>query len=83
MQDGSLQREQRQSPQCLSNPVEQEQAHRAIQHRLRPMLGWKSFYTARHLIAGIKTMHMIAKGQMNCEMRDSISTAEQFYHLAS
>jgi hypothetical protein len=30
------------------------------------MLGFKSFWSARIIIAGIETMHMIRKGQMDC-----------------
>ncbi len=29
------------------------------------MMGFKSFHTARRLIAGIETMHMIRKDQMS------------------
>jgi transposase-like protein len=47
------------------------------------MLGLKTFHTARRLIAGIETMHMIAKGQMNCPKGASVSAAEQFYSLAA
>ena len=65
----------------LNNIVEQD--HRAIKRRLRPMLGLKTFHTARRLIAGIETMHMIAKGQMNCPKGASVSAAEQFYSLAA
>jgi len=38
---------------------------RAIKRITRPMLGFKSFWSARIIIAGIETMHMIRKGQMN------------------
>ena len=46
----------------LNNIVEQD--HRAIKRIVRPMLGFKSFRSARALIAGIETMHMIKKGQL-------------------
>ena len=39
------------------------QDHQAIKRIIRPMLGYKSFWSARILIAGIETMHMIRKGQ--------------------
>jgi putative transposase len=38
------------------------------------MLGFKSFWSAQKLIAGIETMHMIKK---------TISAANQFYSLAA
>ena len=43
-----------------------EQDHRAIKRIVRPMLGFKSFRCARALIAGVETMHMVRKGQMEC-----------------
>jgi len=45
----------------LNNIVEQD--HRFIKKRIRPMLGLKSFRTAKRIIAGIEAMHMIKKGQ--------------------
>lgn len=61
IKDSGLQIELRQSK-YLNNLVEQD--HRAIKRRLKPLLGLKSFHVARRLLAGIETMHMIAKGQM-------------------
>ena len=46
------------------------------------MLGFKSFWSARIIIAGIETMHMIKKGQMNCPAGSATSVADQFYGLA-
>src|SRR5450830_721225 len=46
----------------LNNIVEQD--HRAIKRITRPMLGFKSFWSARIIIAGIETMHMIRKGSV-------------------
>ena len=48
----------------LNNIVKQD--HRATKQITRPILGFKSFWSARIIIAGIETMHMIRKGQMNC-----------------
>ena len=48
------------SSQYLNNIVEQD--HRRIKFRLQPMLGFKSFYNARRVIAGIELMQMIHKG---------------------
>ena len=44
----------------LNNIVEQD--HRAIKRVTRPMLNFKSFRTARNVLAGIELMHMIGKG---------------------
>lgn len=63
IEDSGLDMELRQSK-YLNNIVEQD--HQAVKRRTRPMMGFKSFHTARRLIAGIETMHMIRKGQMSC-----------------
>ena len=47
-----------------------------------PMLGFKSFWSAQKLIAGIETMHMVKKGQLHCPNAQIMSAAEQFYSLA-
>ena len=47
----------------INNLVEQD--HRAIKRIVRPMLGFKSFHCARAILAGIETMHMIKKGQLD------------------
>ncbi|CDN90603.1 Integrase, catalytic region [Hydrogenophaga intermedia] len=64
----------------LNNIVEQD--HRAIKRITRPMLGFKSFWSARIIIAGIETMHMIRKGQADCPNGSTMSVAQQFYTLA-
>ena len=64
----------------LNNLIEQD--HRAIKRRVRPMLGFKSFWSARRLIAGIETMHMIKKGQLDCPDGQAMPAADQFYSLA-
>jgi putative transposase len=64
----------------LNNIVEQD--HRAIKRRVRLMLGFKSFRCASILIAGIETMHMIKKGQLDCPEGQASSAADQFYSLA-
>jgi transposase-like protein len=46
----------------LNNIVEQD--HRAIKRRVRPMLGFKSFWSAAKIIAGLETMHMIRKDSL-------------------
>ena len=56
-----------------------EQDHRAIKRVTKPMLNFKSFRSARNVLAGIELMHMIRKGQMT---DNQMSFAEQFYALA-
>jgi transposase-like protein len=63
----------------LNNIVEQD--HRAIKRITRPMLGFKSFRTARAILAGIELMHMIRKGQFMLK-GGGMSFADQFYALA-
>ena len=46
----------------LNNVVEQD--HRAIKRLVRPMMGFKSFWSAAVTLAGIELMHMIRKGQL-------------------
>jgi putative transposase len=62
----------------LNNIVEQD--HRAIKRMTRPMLGFKSFWSAAITIADIEIMHMIRKGQMRS--RGVLRPADQFYSLA-
>ena len=79
LEDSGLAIELRQSK-YQNNIVEQD--HRAIKRRVRPMMGFKTFHTARRLITGIETMHMIRKGQMNGPKGSTASPAQQFYSLA-
>ncbi len=65
----------------LNNIVEQD--HRGVKRVTQPMLGFKSFWSARIIIAGIETMHMIKKGQMHCPGGQTMSAANQFYSLAA
>ena len=64
----------------INNLVEQD--HRAIKRIVRPMLGFKSFRCASILIAGIETMHMIKKGQLDRPNAQASTAASQFYSLA-
>jgi putative transposase len=64
----------------LNNLVEQD--HRAIKRRIRPMMGFKSFDSARKIIAGVELMHMIKKGQWAGPEGQVMSAAELFYSLA-
>jgi transposase-like protein len=63
----------------LNNIVEQD--HRAIKRLTRPMLGFKSFWSAAVTIAGIEMMHMIRKGQLR--PTEKLRPAQQLYSLAA
>src|SRR5450830_301640 len=77
--DACLNIELRQSK-YLNNIVEQD--HRAVKRITDPMLGFKSFWSAQKLIAGIETMHMVKKGQLHCPTGRPVAAADQFYSLA-
>ena len=62
----------------LNNVVEQD--HRAIKRQVRPMMWFKSFWSAAVALAGIELMHMIRKGQLKAAGR--LCPAQQFYALA-
>jgi transposase-like protein len=64
----------------LNNVVEQD--HRAIKRIVRPMMGFKSFWSAASILAGIETMHMIRKGQLDSADGQPTSAADRFYSLA-
>ena len=64
----------------LNNSVEQD--HRGTKRVTRPMLGFKSFWSTRIIIAGIQTMHMTRKAKMSCPAESTASAADQFYGLA-
>ena len=49
--------------QYLNNVVEQD--HRRVKGRLRPMLGFKTFYNARRVIIGIELAQKIHKHQFS------------------
>jgi putative transposase len=60
----------------LNNIVEQDD--RAIKRMTRPMLGFKSFWSAVITLAGIELMHMIRKGQLQ-SCAGGLTPAAQFY----
>lgn len=64
----------------LNNLIEQD--HRAIKCVTRPMLNFKSFHSARNVLAGIELMPMIRKGQFKSAGNSKLSFAGQFYALA-
>jgi transposase-like protein len=61
----------------LNNIVEQD--HRFIKRIIRPMLGFKSFWSARATLAGIELWRMLKKGQS----KSSLPAWEQFYEIAA
>ncbi len=65
----------------LNNIIEQD--HRRIKRLTRPMLGFKNFYAAQRMLAGIEVMAMIKKGQMKTSVGNKKSPAELFYALAA
>ena len=64
----------------LNNIMEQD--HRAIKRVTAPMLNFKSFRSAKNVLAGIELMHMIRKGQLMLQGCSELSLADQFYALA-
>jgi putative transposase len=63
----------------LNNIVEQD--HRAVKRITKPMLNFKSFHSAKSILAGIELMHMICKGQGAMPGCERMSFADQFYAL--
>ncbi len=56
----------------LNNTVEQD--HRHIKRIVKPMMGFKSFNSARRTLSGIEVMNIIRKGQVNgIAQGDSVS----------
>ena len=47
----------------MNNRIEKD--HRFIKKRVRPMLGFKSFRSAKIILSGIELMHMMRKEQFN------------------
>ncbi len=65
----------------LNNRIEQDR--RAVKRRVRPMLGFKSVFSARAIIGGIEMVHMMRKGQAKYASNPGLSLAEQFERLAA
>jgi putative transposase len=63
------------------NTVEQD--HRGVKRLIPPMLGFKSFWSARCTLAGIAGMHAIRKGQLATTGTVPQTPAEQFYAWAA
>ncbi|NYZ69941.1 DDE-type integrase/transposase/recombinase, partial [Endozoicomonas sp. SM1973] len=64
----------------LNNIIEQD--HRFIKRITRPMLGFKSFNSARSTLAGIELVHMLRKGQSTDPAAQHKTMFEQFCALA-
>jgi transposase-like protein len=64
----------------LNNIVERD--HRAVKPVTRQMLNFKSFRSARNVLAGIELTHMIRKGQMIIAEENQMSFAVQLYASA-
>jgi IS6 family transposase len=62
----------------LNNRVEQD--HRRIKRRVRPMLGFKRFTTARRTLAGVEVMAMLVKGQVRAVPATDLSAQRAFVH---
>ena len=62
----------------LNNIIEQD--HRFIKKRTKPMLGFKSFRSAKITIAGIENIRIIQKGQI-IGSNNNVSTFENFKML--
>ncbi len=65
----------------LNNIVEQDP--RGVKRITRPMRGFKAFDAAQSTLTGIALMHMLRKGQLADGVEQGLTTAEQFYALAS
>ena len=64
----------------LNNMVGQD--HRAVKRITKPTLNFKSFRSAKRILAGIELMHMTRKGQLLMQGCIGLSFADQFYALA-
>ena len=67
------------SCQYLNNVVEQD--HRRVKGRLRPMLGFKTFYNARRVIIGIELAQKIHKRQFAIPISLQSNPAEIWRHV--
>ena len=63
----------------LNNLIEQD--HRGIKRIVKPMLGFKNFFSAAATLAGIELYYMLRKGQSL--LGKTVSAWEQFYALAA
>jgi putative transposase len=62
----------------LNNLIEQD--HRGIKRIVKPMLGFKNFFSAAATLAGIELCHVLRKGQNR--LARTLPAWKQFYALA-
>ncbi len=62
----------------LNNRVEQD--HRRIKRRTGPMLGFKSFRTARRTLAGVEALAMLGKGRVRAVPGNDLPAQRAFVH---
>ena len=65
----------------LNNIVEQD--HRRIKRRVRPMMGFKSFRSAKITLGGIETLAMLKKAQSGYMPLFSHNPVDAFYQLTA
>ena len=65
----------------LNNIIEQD--HRRIKRRVRPMMGFKSFRSAKITLAGIEILAMLKKSQSGCMPLFSRNPVDAFYQLTA
>ena len=70
---------------CLNNRIEQD--HRNIKRIVKPMLGFKSFHSARRALRGIEAMNMMRKGQVQGvdkgDVRSQVEFVSQIFGLVA
>jgi transposase-like protein len=64
----------------LNNIVEQD--HRAIKRIVRPMMGFKSLWSAASILTRIEAKHVMRKEQFESADGQPTSDADSFYSLA-
>ena len=60
----------------LNNLIEQD--HRHIKRIVKPMMGFKSFNSARRTLSGIEAMNMMRKGQVQGVERGGVRSQVEF-----
>jgi transposase-like protein len=64
-----------------------EQDHRNIKRITKPMMGFKSFHSARRTLSGIEAMNMIRKGQVqgveSGDVRSQVEFVSRIFGLAA
>jgi len=60
----------------LNNEIEQD--HRSIKRIVKPMMGFKTFNSARKTLSGIEAMNMMRKGQVKDVERGDVTAQAAF-----